>query len=154
MNDKVLRTLEYDKILEKLMLRASCCISRELVECLEPKQDFSEIQADLELTQQAEGFYRRNGYSPVDDFPDMREVLKRLHAVLFLPPAELLKIASCLKAARVARNALTRENTGAMLENLSNSLITYDYIEQELNRCMVTEDELCDCASLVLSRIR
>ncbi|NLB61958.1 MAG: endonuclease MutS2 [Clostridiales bacterium] len=154
MNDKVLRTLEYDKILEKLMLRASCCISRELVECLEPKQDFSEIQADLELTQQAEGFYRRNGYSPVDDFPDMREVLKRLHAVLFLPPAELLKIASCLKAARVARNALTRENTGAMLENLSNSLITYDYIEQELNRCILNEDELCDSASPALSRIR
>ena len=56
MNDKVLKTLEYDKVLDMLMLRASCCVSRELVESMKPHYDFSAVLADLELTQEAEGF--------------------------------------------------------------------------------------------------
>lgn len=154
MNDKVLKTLEYDKVLDMLMLRASCCVSRELVESMKPHCDFSAVLADLELTQEAEGFFIRSGYSPVDDFPDMRETLKRLHAVLLLPPKELLKISSCLRAARTAREALLRMDSGEKLKNLAHNLVAYEYIEQELNRCILNEDELTDSASPALSRIR
>ena len=62
MNDKVLKTLEYDKVLDMLMLRASCCVSRELVESM-AHYDFSAVLADLELTQEAEGFYKKRVFA-------------------------------------------------------------------------------------------
>ena len=72
MQERVLRTLEYDKILNELKLRASCCIGRELAETLAPSNDFEEVRRQLALTGEAETLVYRTGQSPVDDFPDMR----------------------------------------------------------------------------------
>lgn len=154
MQNRTLKTLEYDKIIDQLVMRANCCVSRELANALTPEFDFSKALFELELTLEAETLFRRTGYTPVDDFPDMRNTLKRLHAVLFLPPGELLNISKDLRAIRTARESLVKENTGAKLLNLAHSLITNEYIESEINRCILNEDELFDNASPALARIR
>ena len=94
--DKVQRTLEYDKILDKLKLHCGCCVSRELAEELRPMTELDEVNSELELTAEAESCFLRTGYSPVDDFPDMRSCLKRMNAALFLNCEELLNIGKCL----------------------------------------------------------
>ena len=103
---KVLKTLEYDKILGRLAQHCGCCISRELALELRPKTELDDVNADLTLTSEAESYFLRTGYTPVDDFPDMRSALKRMNAVLFLNCEELLNIGKCLKAIRVAREQL------------------------------------------------
>ena len=85
MQERVLKTLEYDKILDELKLRASCCIGRELAETLSPSADFDEVQRQLTLTGEAETLVYRTGQSPVDDFPDMRQCLKRMLRYSFPP---------------------------------------------------------------------
>ena len=154
MQERVLKTLEYDKILDELKLRASCCIGRELAETLSPSADFDEVQRQLTLTGEAETLVYRTGQSPVDDFPDMRQCLKRMHAALFISPGELLGIAKCLRAARVAREVLTKENEGGLLYNMASFLTTHRSVEEEINRCIISEDEIFDGASPALSRIR
>ncbi|MGN0799083.1 MAG: endonuclease MutS2 [Christensenellales bacterium] len=154
MQERVLNTLEYDKILDELKLRASCCIGRELAETLSPSADFDEVQRQLTLTGEAETLVYRTGQSPVDDFPDMRQCLKRMHAALFISPGELLGIAKCLRAARVAREALMKENEGGLLYNMASFLTTHRSVEEEINRCIISEDEIFDGASPALSRIR
>ena len=72
MEKRVLKTLEYDKILAMLKERASCCISRELVDTMEPSGDFDTVERELKLTAEAETLFYKTGRSPVDDFPDMR----------------------------------------------------------------------------------
>ena len=68
MEKRVLKTLEYDKILAMLKERASCCISRELVDTMEPSGDFDTVERELKLTAEAETLFYKTGRSPVDDF--------------------------------------------------------------------------------------
>ena len=155
MEKRVLKTLEYDKILAMLKERASCCISRELVNTMEPSGDFDTVERELKLTAEAETLFYKTGRSPVDDFPDMRHCLERMHAVLFLSTSELLGIASCLKAARIAKDILAKEvGEESYLYNLAGLLITHRSAEEEINRCIINEDEIFDGASPALARIR
>lgn len=155
MEKRVLKTLEYDKILAMLKERASCCISRELVDTMEPSGDFDTVERELKLTAEAETLFYKTGRSPVDDFPDMRHCLERMHAALFLSTGELLGIASCLKAARIAKDILAKEvGEESYLYNLAGLLITHRNAEEEINRCIINEDEIFDGASPALARIR
>ena len=155
MEKRVLKTLEYDKILAMLKERASCCISRELVDTMEPSGDFDTVERELKLTAEAETLFYKTGRSPVDDFPDMRPCLERMHAALFLSTGELLGIASCLKAARIAKDILAKEvGEESYLYNLAGLLITHRSAEEEINRCIINEDEIFDGASPALARIR
>lgn len=155
MEKRVLKTLEYDKILAMLKERASCCISRELVDTMEPSGDFDTVERELKLTAEAETLFYKTGRSPVDDFPDMRHCLERMHAALFLSTGELLGIASCLKAARIAKDILAKEvGEESYLYNLAGLLITHRSAEEEINRCIINEDEMFDGASPALARIR
>lgn len=155
MEKRVLKTLEYDKILAMLKERASCCISRELVDTMEPSGDFDTVERELKLTAEAETLFYKTGRSPVDDFPDMRHCLERMHAALFLSTSELLGIASCLKAARIAKDILANEvGEESYLYNLAGLLITHRSAEEEINRCIINEDEIFDGASPALARIR
>lgn len=155
MKKRVLKTLEYDKILTMLKERASCCISRELVDTMEPSGDFDTVERELKLTAEAETLFYKTGRSPVDDFPDMRHCLERMHAALFLSTGELLGIASCLKAARIAKDILAKEvGEESYLYNLAGLLITHRSAEEEINRCIINEDEIFDGASPALARIR
>lgn len=155
MEKRVLKTLEYDKILAMLKERASCCISRELVDTMEPSGDFDAVERELKLTAEAETLFYKTGRSPVDDFPDMRHCLERMHAALFLSTSELLGIASCLKAARIAKDILAKEvGEESYLYNLAGLLITHRSAEEEINRCIINEDEIFDGASPALARIR
>lgn len=155
MEKRVLKTLEYDKILAMLKERASCCISRELVDTMEPSGDFDTVERELKLTAEAETLFYKTGRSPVDDFLDMRHCLERMHAALFLSTGELLGIASCLKAARIAKDILAKEvGEESYLYNLAGLLITHRSAEEEINRCIINEDEIFDGASPALARIR
>ena len=155
MEKRVLKTLEYDKILAMLKERASCCVSRELVDTMEPSGDFDTVERELKLTAEAETLFYKTGRSPVDDFPDMRHSLERMHAALFLSTGELLGIASCLKAARIAKDILAKEvGEESYLYNLAGLLITHRSAEEEINRCIINEDEIFDGASPALARIR
>lgn len=155
MEKRVLKTLEYDKILAMLKERASCCVSRELVDTMEPSGDFDTVERELKLTAEAETLFYKTGRSPVDDFPDMRHCLERMHAALFLSTGELLGIASCLKAARIAKDILAKEvGAESYLYNLAGLLITHRSAEEEINRCIINEDEIFDGASPALARIR
>jgi len=155
MEKRVLKTLEYDKILAMLKERASCCISRELVDTMEPSGNFDTVERELKLTAEAETLFYKTGRSPVDDFPDMRHCLERMHAALFLSTGELLGIASCLKAARIAKDILAKEvGEESYLYNLAGLLITHRSAEEEINRCIINEDEIFDGASPALARIR
>ncbi|MEG1559755.1 MAG: endonuclease MutS2 [Clostridia bacterium] len=154
MQERVLKTLEYDKIIKELKKRANCCVSREICDELTPIESYEEVNLALNLTSEAESCFIRSGASPVDDFQDVRELLKRIHAILFLPCRDLLSIAQCMKAARLTRSFLDKPTTGGMLLSMAHRLSTFEYVEEEINRCILNEDELFDGASPALARIR
>ena len=99
---KTLITLEYDKILQLLMQHLSCEIGREFAEQLHPAGTLAEAETLQEQTSEAEAIYSRTGRTPIDGFPDVRELASKMHAALFLSTHELLAIAQALRASREA----------------------------------------------------
>lgn len=154
MDKKILETLEYDKITAMLETHARCQIGKERARKLEPLTELAELNAELDLTSEAEAVLFRLGQSPIDEFPDTRDTLKRIKAVSALSMCELLDIASCLRAIRIAKSALTKEPDQMRLAAMAVNLPSYKFIEDELNRCILNEDEMFDGASPALSRIR
>ena len=157
MQNKTLKTLEFDKILSQLTLKCGCCVSRELAPDIKPFDELDDVNAELDMTDEAESFFIRTGVSPVDDFPDMRSALKRMNAVLHLSCEELLNIGKCLKAIRRCREQLVHESEGASaerLQNIAGGLMVHRAIEDEIQRCILSEDEVFDGASPALARIR
>lgn len=154
MDKKILETLEYDKITAMLETHARCQIGKEHARKLEPLTELAELNAELDLTSEAEAVLFRLGQSPIDEFPDTRDTLKRIKAVSALSMRELLDLASCLRAIRIAKSALTKEPDQIRLASMAVNLPSYKFIEDELNRCILNEDEMFDGASPALSRIR
>lgn len=154
MQEKVLKTLEYDKIAEMLKAKTVTCAGAELAEGMEPYDTFDKVKSALAFTAEAETVIIRTGRSPVDSFPDMRECLKRIHAALFVSPAELMGISRCLRVSRLAREAIEREENVPLLSNLAGYISTHRSVEEEIDRCILGEDEIFDGASPELSRIR
>lgn len=154
MDKKILETLEYNKITAMLETHARCQIGKERARKLEPLTELAELNAELDLTSEAEAVLFRLGQSPIDEFPDTRDTLKRIKAVSALSMRELLDLASCLRAIRIAKSALTKEPDQIRLASMAVNLPSYKFIEDELNRCILNEDEMFDGASPALSRIR
>ncbi len=154
MNEKVLKTLEYVTVIEKLSTYASSCIGRDAVQKTVPQNQFETVKRSLELTAEAESVVFKTGGSPIYDFPDVRQCLKRIHAALYLSTKELLDIARCLKAIRTCKEAILSNCESGQLKNMADSIMSHRSIEEEINRCIISEDEIFDGASPALMRIR
>ncbi|MEG1548169.1 MAG: endonuclease MutS2 [Clostridia bacterium] len=154
MQQRVLKTLEYDKIAAMVAQRTVCCVGAQLAQKLRPETNFEQIERQMQLTAEAHTLLYRTGSSPIDDFPDMRSCIKKAHAALYLSAGELLGIAKCLRAARVARELLVKGDEAGLLRNMATNLIAHRSVEEEIARCIISEDEIFDGASPELSRIR
>ncbi len=154
MNERALRSLEFDKIRAQCATHTASDIGREFVAALHPTDDLERAELLLRETWEADAVCRRIGGSPVDTFPDARTTLSRVKASYALSPAELLNLAACLKASRRARERLLAGENEATLHRLANPLSAHAEIESEIARCILTEDEIADNASPELNRIR
>ena len=154
MNERALKSLEFDKIRAQCATHTASDIGREFVDALVPTDDLERAEMLLRQTWEADGICRRIGGSPIDTFPDARITLQRVRAAYALSPLELLNLAACLKASRRARECLLAGEEESELHRLANPLSSHAEIENEIGRCILTEDEISDNASPELSRIR
>ena len=154
MNARALHVLEYDKILELLRAHLSSDVGREAAGSLAPAASLAEAERLLQLTEEADGVYRRTGRPPIDAFPDIRPMLARVHAAHALTAAELLDAAQCLRAARAARETLLGGEASGLLAAMAGRLSSHRAIEEEIGRCILAEDEIADSASPELMRLR
>ncbi len=146
--------MEYDKILDMLKLHVSSAVGREFADTLRPADNLRDAETLLTQTTEADDVYRRTGKSPVADFPDVRPALGRLHAALYASTGELLAIARVLRVSRDAKTVLQEGEASGLLCNMANLLASHRNVEEEIARCIISEDEIADNASPELSRIR
>ncbi len=154
MNSRVLITLEFDKICRELQGYAASEMGFKAAGLLRPAACLADVQRMLAETVEADAIIRRTGKNPVDSFPDVRNILQHIHAVLALTPVELLRTRQCLRACRNARESLEECETEPILSALSKRLPSYRQIEEEIGRCILSEEEIADVASPELSSIR
>ncbi len=154
MEDRVLTVLEFDKIRERLSGFAASEIGKENTLALRPAMDASDARILLQQTSEAESVFIRGGQSPIEGFPDVRPTLRRIHAALSLSIRELLSISRCLHVSRVARERLTQGEAAGHLAHMAGQLVAHRGVEEEIDRCFLSEEEVADAASPTLADIR
>lgn len=157
MNKKALRTLEYDKIIETLTGFAYSHAAKEQCRNLLPMTE----KASVELAQRQTGdalarIFQKGSLSFFGIHP-VEASLKRLEIGGSLGISELLQISSLLDAARRAKQFGRREREGAAADSLDGLFDRLDAqisLNDELKRCILSEDEISDDASPALKSIR
>ncbi|MBR0209499.1 MAG: endonuclease MutS2, partial [Firmicutes bacterium] len=100
MNEKALRVLEYEKIIE--MLAAQCCsgMTRDAVRSLKPSRKVRWIEEELQAADEAVQVILKKGTPPLGGFYDIKGVVHLAAKEGSLTPKQLLEVAYNLASAR------------------------------------------------------
>ena len=157
MNEKVLRTLEYNKIIDLLTEYATSESGRELCRKLKPMTDLMTIETAQEQTKDALSRIYKKGSLSFSGLHNIGASFKRLEIGGTLGIEELLRIASLLEVAKRAKAYARsdREDTKAdSLDELFDKVEPLSPLLDEIRRCIISEDEIADDASANLKNIR
>ena len=157
MNKKVLKTLEYNKILDRL---ASYAASEEIKKrCLElvPGTDIDEINDLQKTTADALGRLYKDSSITFVGIHNVHASLKRLDIGGALNTTELLRIGSLLEVAQRAKAYDRSDRVDDKTDSLTpffTELEPLSPLHDEIRRCILSEDEIADDASPALFKIR
>ena len=157
MNEKVLKTLEYNKIIDLLTEYATSESGRELCRKLKPMTDLEAIEDAQAKTRDALSRIFKKGSLSFSGLHNIGASLKRLEIGGTLGIEELLRIASLLEVAKRAKaySRSDREDTKAdSLDELFDKVEPLTPLLDEIRRCIISEDEIADDASSTLKNIR
>ncbi|HEK4990458.1 TPA: endonuclease MutS2 [Clostridioides difficile] len=158
MNEKSLRVLEYNKIIDLLKKKASSSLGLKYIENLVPNTDFVEVKSMLEETSEAQSIIIKRGSVGLEGIHDIEDKVKRAYIGASLDPGSLIMIADTLRVARRLRNSLSSSDEEdfnyPIIQSLSNSLYVYKDIEDQIYNAIISEVEISDNASNTLRDIR
>lgn len=157
MNTKVLTTLEYNKIIDLLTEKADSEPGKKLCRDLVPSTDLSTIRTAQRETKDALARLFRIGSTSFGSNRDLGFSIRSLEIGSSLSMSELLKLASFLdNVSRIKtygkkeREDLPNDSLDAYFEGLT----PMTQLANEINRCILSEEEMADDASPKLKSIR
>lgn len=157
MNTKVLTTLEYNKIIDLLTEKADSEPGKKLCRELVPSTDLSAIRTAQRETKDALARLFRIGSTSFGSNRDLGFSIRSLEIGSSLSMSELLKLASFLDNVnriktygKKEREDLPNDSLDAYFEGLT----PMTQLANEINRCILSEEEMADDASPRLKSIR
>lgn len=157
MNTKVLTTLEYNKIIDLLTEKADSEPGKKLCRELVPSTDLPAIRTAQRETKDALARLFRIGSTSFGSNRDLGFSIRSLEIGSSLSMSELLKLASFLdNVSRIKtygkkeREDLPNDSLDAYFEGLT----PMTQLANEINRCILSEEEMADDASPRLKSIR
>lgn len=157
MNEKALKTLEFYKIIEQLTTYASTPLGKDMCKKLAPMDDLTSIRRAQKETSDALSRILQRGSISFSGARDIRDSLLRLQVGASLGIVELLNISSLLKTASRAKSYGRRENdeeTQDSLDERFQGIEPLTPLQHEIERCIISEEEIADDASPALRSIR
>ncbi len=157
MNQKTLTKLEYNKIIGLLEEEASSFRGRQLCRRLKPMTDLDKINIFQEQTAAAYTRIIRKGRFSFGDAAPVEESMKRLEIGGDLSISELLRICRLLKntaRAKAYGRHDTQEDSADCLDAYFDCLEPLTLLANEIDRCIISEEEIADDASSTLKHIR
>ena len=152
MNQKVLKTIEYTKIIAMLKEEADSSLGKEIAEALLPSSEPEEVRKTLLETEDAENRIRLKGPLSFRGMTDIRLYFPRIRLGAALSIAELLHVEKILEFAEKARDFAgeTEDSLSVYFQALS----PLEEVKREFQRAIESEERLSDDASKELSEIR
>ncbi|MCR5830493.1 MAG: endonuclease MutS2 [Lachnospiraceae bacterium] len=154
MKEKTLRTLEYHKIIERLCEQAGSACGKERCRETKPLTDLDEIERLQEETQDALSRIYAHGSLSFSGIHDVRASIKRLDMEAGLSAGELMHMGSLLVAVKRIRDYGAEDEREDSLSERFRMLEPLVSAASEIERCIISEDEISDDASSGLKNVR
>ncbi|MFC0329406.1 endonuclease MutS2 [Paenibacillus sepulcri] len=157
MDNKILHTLEFSKIVNKLSQHASTSLGKAVADAIRPSSDLEAVKLTLQATDEAYKADRLKGNAPFGGIVNIRPALLRSIIGGTLNPAELLEIAETIRGSRrVKRHVLQLHDDDPvpMLADMAQQLTEHKVLEDAILNCIDEQAEVMDSASNELAGIR
>lgn len=157
MNEKCLKTLEYQKIINMLCDNTISNMGRDIAEELIPSTDIHEVRELLQETTEAVNLSLKKGNPPLRGIHDIRVPLRKVKVGSVLDPGELLKIADTQRSCRTLKSYMSQdkgEQSFPIIEYYIDTLSTFKALEESIYNAIDNEEEISDRASSLLHSIR
>ena len=159
MNNKCLKTLEYNKIIDKLKTYCKTYIGKEITAKIMPCFEKSDVINLLNLTKEATSLLYRKGNIPLSDLPNILINIKQLESDGILSISDLLNIARFLKISREVKEYFSSIedidlSTYQKLSDIFGVIYINKNIEEKIFSIILDENTIADTASAKLNNIR
>lgn len=156
MNNKVLKTLEFYKIINMLLDRSQSIIGKNVIKNSHISIELSEVQKLLDETDEAYRFIIKHRLPGISNIDNLDEDFKLIELGHFLLPKKLLEVWKLLNTSKSLKNIITEEESIEYnnIYSLLNSLNIYAQLERDLEVSIISAEEISDEASHELKRIR
>lgn len=152
MNNKSLSTLEYNKIISRLVSFACSDDAKQILHKLEPMTDIDKINTALDYTNDALTRVYQKGSVDFSRIKDIRGSIARLKVGSSLNALELLNISMLLECAAHIKGYY--EQRADSIQPLIDMLDPVTLLNNAIKKCIISEDEISDDASANLRSIR
>ena len=154
-NEKSRAVLELPKVLELLAKEAVSQQAKDLCLQLVPEDSLRACEESQQHTADAMRLIGLQGSPSFHGLQDVSAALDRAEKGGFLNPAELLRVAAMLKAARSTRAYRDEQKDAAtVLDQYFDGLAGNKYLEDKIETAILSEEEISDHASSELYQIR
>ena len=156
MKEKTLQILEYDRIIDMLGSQAGSEMAREAILQLLPVFDVEEIVQRQQETSEARALIGARGSLPIGAIADISGMVSFAAKGGVLTMAQLLKILRTMKTSRDVASFLKGDDLPEipLISSMVEILTVQKRLIEEIDRCILSEDEMSDNASPALKDIR
>lgn len=153
MQERTLEVLEYQKILDRLAAFARSNLVKEEIYSMVPMVDLDDINQELDYTEQMLGVIKRFGSIDLFGLYDFEDIVNYVRKKGILEPIDLLKINDLLRSCEYLKE-YGKNIEEAYIKDLFDRINTNDFIKKEIERSIISEEEIADDASADLRNIR
>ncbi|NLY81725.1 MAG: endonuclease MutS2 [Clostridiales bacterium] len=155
MNKKAIKVLEYEKIINLLYEQAGSAMTKEVISKLRPMKNLRMINDALTETTEAVSVIMHKGGIPVGNFYDMEDLLNLSRKGSSLSMRQLLMVHYNLRVAKQIKTFLKNDLPELkIIDGIVELIVPLPNLEKDIDRCIISEDEMADNASPELRNIR
>lgn len=157
MNEKYIKKLELNKIIDVLESYCITEIGKQLLHNIEPSSNKLIVKHLLSETTQAKNLIAQNSNPPIADVQDFSKISKLLKSNMALSCGNLLKVGHILKISRNLKSYFSSIDDVSKydsIENYFDNLYTNIDLENNIFKSILDESTVADEASSALNNLR
>lgn len=150
--EKTLKTLEFNKILEELKGYTQSEGGKNLALALKPETDYRMANALLSQTEEADRVLFEYSISPNFAIDDISGIIEFASKSGLLTITDVLKVGRCLRISRGIKQSMQKALNAPCLKGMAESLFSDKELEEKIYASFLSETEVADDASVELKK--
>ena len=153
MDNRLLKTLEFEKVLDRLSKYAESTLGKNKISKMRPSRSKEQAEEWQEETERAIDLFLAYGAPPLFGIRPIAPLAKRASLGGILSASQLLEISESLRVSRALIHYAREADPGSLVSEIR-SLFVQEGLEETISRAIDPDGKVLDTASSELYRIR